>query len=90
MRVRRCVDRLARQVVLLDRLFQPFFDLSQRGLARAQLRPDFVFVFLFADAAQPEPAHHVGQHQALADQRNDDDAEGDEQDQVAVRERLRR
>ncbi len=60
-------------------------DLLQRGLPRLQFGCNFTLAFRMAFAAQAEPPHDPGQHRALADQRHDDDAEGHEQDHVAVR-----
>ena len=67
---------------------------GQRGCQR--LAPGRDFGFVLGDmlaAAVPgdaEPSHHRRQHQPGADQRDEDDAERDEQDQVAMRESLRR
>jgi hypothetical protein len=48
---------------------------------------DLVLALLLAGVVKAEPAHQGRQHQALPDQRDDDDAEGYVLNELAVRKR---
>jgi hypothetical protein len=69
---------------------QPF-QLALRDLERFQPRPELGLVLalalVFGVARQSQPAHDRPQHDTLADERDNNDAEGDEQNKIAVRER---
>ena len=60
----------------------------ERRVERLAPRRDFGFVlgqvFVAAGLRDAEPSHHRRQAEAQSDQRDEDDAEGDEQDQVAI------
>ena len=64
----------------------------QRGIERLAPRRDFRFMlgdmFVAAVLRDAEPSHHRRQPEPEADQRDEDDAEGDEQDQVAIGKRV--
>ena len=79
------LDGLGGNSCVGDRFLQPLASTSSSAAWRAaSSRLDFVMASLRLAARQAEPARITRQHQPLPDQREDDHAEGDEQDQVAV------
>ncbi len=66
---------------------QPLLNLLQRGLARLELGLDLAHALLSPWRVSPSQRTTLGSSRPWPDQRHDDDAEGDEQDQVAVRKR---
>ena len=66
----------------------PHHGLDRLAPARELLRLPRRWRSARPSSAEAEPADHARHQQALADQRHHDHAEGEEQDQIAMRERL--
>ncbi len=82
------LDDIGRQFVVGDGLVQPFGHFLQRRMPRMQFALDLLDMLFLAERRKAQPAAPpTAASQSLTDQREDDDAEHDEQDHVAVRKR---
>ena len=75
------------ELALLGDLLKIFPRVLDRFATRVEFGLVLALLFGAAFVGDAEPADHAWQHQSLSDQCRDDDAEGDEQDQVALRKR---